>query len=149
MAPRLPLFIRRKSLDPLSDPSLVQWVLGSSWCMVMPGLRHYLPGWRNWNHWVNPMRASHKSNRMYIQAYGGHTNYSVAAIKFWQNKSHHCSTFSLNSTLIVFIFIKQCGILLFLTQLACPYQYMYISISVSPVLGLEDRFLIDSGGDGL
>ncbi len=24
--------------DPLSDPTLVQWVLGSSWCMTMPGL---------------------------------------------------------------------------------------------------------------
>ncbi len=27
-----------KSFDPLSDPTLVQWVLGSSWCMTMPGL---------------------------------------------------------------------------------------------------------------
>ncbi|KAI4876026.1 hypothetical protein NFI96_002869 [Prochilodus magdalenae] len=33
-----------KSLDPLSDPTLVQWVLGSSWCTTMPGLmwREYL-----------------------------------------------------------------------------------------------------------
>ena len=30
--------IRMKSLDPLSDPTLVQWVLGSSWCTTMPGL---------------------------------------------------------------------------------------------------------------
>ncbi len=27
-----------KSLDTLSDPTLVQWVLGSSWYMTMPGL---------------------------------------------------------------------------------------------------------------
>ncbi|KAI4899507.1 hypothetical protein NFI96_011521, partial [Prochilodus magdalenae] len=31
--------IRIKSLDPLSDPTLVQWVLGSSWCTTMPS-RH-------------------------------------------------------------------------------------------------------------
>ncbi|KAI4878926.1 hypothetical protein NFI96_002655 [Prochilodus magdalenae] len=31
-----------KSLDPLSDPTLVQWVLSSSWCTTMPGLM-----WRN------------------------------------------------------------------------------------------------------
>ncbi|KAI4882996.1 hypothetical protein NFI96_015792, partial [Prochilodus magdalenae] len=30
--------IRIKSLDPLSDPTLVQWVMGSSWCTTMPGL---------------------------------------------------------------------------------------------------------------
>lgn len=30
--------IRMKSLEPLSDPTLVQWVLGSSGWMTMPGL---------------------------------------------------------------------------------------------------------------
>ncbi len=37
MAPWLPLGIGMKSLDPLSEPTLVQWVLGSSCCTTMPG----------------------------------------------------------------------------------------------------------------
>lgn len=36
MAPWLLLGIGHKSLEPLSDPMLVQWVLCSSWCTTMP-----------------------------------------------------------------------------------------------------------------
>ncbi|KAK5607168.1 hypothetical protein CRENBAI_006445 [Crenichthys baileyi] len=35
---KLPLDNSRKSLDSLLDPSLVEWVLGSSWCIIKSGL---------------------------------------------------------------------------------------------------------------
>lgn len=38
MVPWLSLGIEMESLDPLLDPSLVKWVLSSSYCLIMPGL---------------------------------------------------------------------------------------------------------------
>ncbi len=77
MAPWLPLGIGMKSLDPLSDLTLVQWILGSSWCTTMLSphtlascgesmcswrMKEQIP-WPPRTHWMAPMLTWPKSNR--------------------------------------------------------------------------------------
>lgn len=60
MASWLSLGIGIKSLDPLLDPLLVLWVLGSWSMQYVPG------GWINWYNWLALTLTWPKSNRTYL-----------------------------------------------------------------------------------
>ncbi len=95
MAPWLPLGIGMKSLDPMSDPTLVQRVLSSSWCTTMPGLmwREYASSSWRMEELIplnGPTFAWPKSNRTPLghcfspsEAARLHLNLSMSSVMHW------------------------------------------------------------------
>ncbi len=97
MAPWLPLGIGMKSMDPLSDPTLVQWVLGSSWCTASCGesMQAVPGGWRNWYHWMAPTLVWPKSNRTplghYVSVHPMHLRLSRSSVMPWSRSGRKYS----------------------------------------------------------